>query len=111
MNGQQESAGPVKRFAGIDVPEGLQRYHFFNLYAASFCLACLVAIPAILQPAFLKEVINIPKEQAGSINSGLQNMTQIAMLLIVGAVGMLSDKVGRRIFAALRSASCFEALS
>jgi MFS family permease len=97
MDGKKEAAVSGKRFAGIPVPADLTRLNFFNLYLASLCAACLITIPAILQPAFLKEVINIPPEQAGSINSGLQNMTQVAMLLFVGMIGILSDRVGRRI--------------
>jgi MFS family permease len=96
---EKKTAGSGKSFAGIPVPDDLRRLNFFSLYLASLCAACLMTIPAILQPAFLKEVINIPPEQAGSINSGLQNMTQIAMLLFVGMIGILSDKVGRRILA------------
>jgi DHA1 family tetracycline resistance protein-like MFS transporter len=99
MENIKEAAISGKRFLGIPVPDGLRRINFFSLYLASLCAACLMTIPAILQPLFLKEVISIPPEQAGSINSGLQNMTQIAMLLFVGMIGILSDKVGRRILA------------
>jgi MFS family permease len=95
-----------KRFAGIRIPSDLKRSHFFNLYLASFLAACLLSLPAILQPAFLKEVINIPREQAGTINSGLQNMSMVAMLLFVGVIGILSDKVGRRILAVLGFLVC-----
>jgi len=97
MNEKSETILPMKRFAGIPVPADLTRLNFFSLYLASLCVACLLTIPAILQPLFLKEVISIPPEQAGSINSGLQNMSQVAMLLFVGMIGILSDKVGRRI--------------
>jgi MFS family permease len=91
------TAEPVRTFAGIAVPPELTWSHFFNLYVASLAIAVLVSVPAILQPAFLKEVIQIPREQAGAINSGLQNMSQIATLLFVGLAGALSDRVGRRI--------------
>ena len=94
-------SGGGRRFGGIRIPADLTWSHFFNLYLAAFFLACLIALPAILQPAFLKEIINIPKEEAGSINSGLQNMSQVAMLLFVGLFGILSDKVGRKILAVL----------
>jgi MFS family permease len=99
MEGRQEATMSGKKFAGIPIPPELKWSHFFNLYFVSVFIACLMAVPAILQPAFLKEVIMIPREQAGSINSGLQNMSQIATLLFVGLVGILSDKVGRRVLA------------
>jgi MFS family permease len=106
MDARQEVTPSGKRFAGIQIPADLKRSHFINLYVAAFLVSCLLAVPAILQPAFLKEVINIPPEQAGSINSGLQNMSQIAMLLFIGFVGILSDKVGRRILAILGLLVC-----
>ncbi|MCP4716094.1 MAG: hypothetical protein GY868_13340, partial [Deltaproteobacteria bacterium] len=96
----------AKKFAGIPIPADLKGSHFFSLYLATFMVACLMAVPAVLQPAYLKEVIQIPKDQAGTINSGLQNMSQIATLLLVGVVGLLSDKVGRRILAVLGFGVC-----
>jgi MFS family permease len=101
MEERQEGLRPAKRFAGVEIPPELKWSHFFNLYVASFLIACLMSLPAIMLPAFLKEVINIPDDQAGSINSGLANMGHVATLLFVGLVGILSDKVGRRILAAL----------
>jgi MFS family permease len=88
-----------EKFFGISVLEGMSRWDFFNLYGATFFVGILIIIPAIIQPAFLKEVIGIPRNMAGSINSGLQNMSQIATLLFIGYIGALSDKFGRVILA------------
>jgi len=88
-----------KKFLGITVLEGMSRWDFFNLYGVTFFVGILIIIPAIIQPAFLKEVIGIPRNMAGTINSGLQNMSQIATLLFIGYVGILSDKFGRVILA------------
>jgi MFS family permease len=106
MEERKAAAGSGKRFWGIPIPADLKWSHFFNLYAASFFIACLMVIPAIVQPVFLKQVINIPRDQAGTINSGLQNMSQVAWLLFVGLIGILSDKVGRRILAVLGFLIC-----
>jgi len=94
------------KFAGISVPEDLKKTNFRCLYFSTFFIACLMTVPAVLQPAYLKEVINIPKDQAGLINSGLQNMSQIATLLLVGFFGILSDKIGRRTLIVLGFACC-----
>lgn len=107
MKKEGENTGKVKKFAGLPIPPELKGSHFFNLYLATLCIACLMAIPAVIQPAYLKEVITIPKEQAGSINSGLQNMSQIATLLFVGIIGILSDRIGRRILVALGFVFCW----
>jgi len=79
---------------------------FFHHVPGNFCHVCLMILPAVLQPAFLKEVITIPKEQAGSINAGLQSMSLHCNLLFVGLVGILSDKVGRRILAISGFVAC-----
>jgi MFS family permease len=105
--GEKQAAGSSsKRFAGIGIPEDLTWWNFFSLYAASFLVACLMVVPAIIQPLFLKEVIQIPGEMAGTINSGLQNMSQIATLLFIGLIGILSDRVGRQILAVLGFLIC-----
>jgi len=101
---QQETG---KKFAGIDVPPGLTRAHFFSLYLASWIMGCLMTLPAVVQPAFLKEIVGIPPDLAGSINTGLQNMSQLATLLLIGMVGVASDRYGRRILIILGFALCF----
>ena len=88
-----------KKFFGINGLEGMSRWDFFNLYGVTFFVGILIIMPAIIQPAFLKQVVGIPRHLSGSINSGLQNMSQIATLLFIAYTGALSDKVGRVILA------------
>ena len=106
MAERQENTRSAKRFAGIQIPPDLKWSNFFNMYLATFFMSCLMILPAVLQPAFLKEIINIPEEQAGSLNAGLQSMSYVATLLFVGLVGILSDKVGRRILAITGFVAC-----
>jgi len=96
-----------RKFAGIDIPAGLTWINFFYLYFASWIVGCLLALPAVVQPAFLKDTIGISERLAGSINSGLQNMSQVATLLFIGMVGVASDKYGRRILVVLGFLACF----
>jgi len=96
-----------RKFAGMDIPADLTRSNFFNLYFASWIMGCLMAMPTVIQPAFLKEFIGIPDGMAGSINAGLQNMGQIATLLLIGLVGIASDRFGRRILIVLGFIICF----
>lgn len=56
-----------------------------------------MSVPAIVQTAFMREVISINPDFAGSINSFLQNMSQLATLAFVALIGALSDRIGRRI--------------
>ena len=96
-----------KKFAGIEIPVGLTGTHFFSLYLASWIMGCLMTLPVVIQPAFLKEIVGIPPDLAGSINTGLQNMSQLATLLLIGLVGVASDKYGRRILIIQGFALCF----
>ena len=89
----------VKKFAGIEVPADLNRGNFFFLYLNTLIIGMLMVMPAIIQPAFLKDIIKVSPDYFGFINGFLQNMSQIATLAFVGIVGVLSDKVGRKILA------------
>ena len=66
---------------------------FFN----TFILGIFLSVTAVLQPAFMKDIIKIDQDFAGTIISFLQNMSQIATLLFVAYIGALSDKTGRKI--------------
>jgi MFS family permease len=107
MTKELRREGSGKNFSGIEIPTGLTWANFFNLYLASWIVGCLLALPAVVQPAFLKETIGIPEQLAGSINSGLQNMGQLATLLLIGLVGVASDKYGRRILVISGFMLCF----
>lgn len=86
----------VKRFAGIDVAPGLSRSNFVVLYLNTLLISILVGLPGILQPVFLKDIINVSDEFFGTINGILQSSAQVASLIFIGLVGILSDKTGRK---------------
>jgi len=92
-------SGSVRKFAGIEVPPDLTRTNFFFLYFNTLLIGMLMVMPAILQPAFLKDIIKVSPDIFGLTNGFLQNMSQIATLAFVGMIGVLSDKTGRKILA------------
>ncbi len=85
-----------KRFAGIDLPPDLKRRNFFFLYLNTLLIGILITIPGIIQPAFLKDIIQVSDTYFGSINGALQSMAQVASLLFIGYIGVMSDKRGRK---------------
>jgi len=85
-----------KRFAGIEVAPGLRRRNFLFLYFNTLLIGILLTVPGIIQPAFLKDIIKVTGEFFGSINGALQSIAQVASLLFIGILGMLSDKTGRK---------------
>ena len=56
---EQKSAPAVRKFAGIEVPPDLTQGNFFFLYFNTLLVGLLMVIPAILQPAFLKDIIRV----------------------------------------------------
>ena len=90
-----------QKFAGIEIPSGLTKGNFFFLYLNTLIIGMLVIIPNIIQPAFLKDVIQVPDDIFGFTNSFLQNISQVATLALVGIVGFLSDRFGRKILATI----------
>ena len=97
MAEQKDSAQAINKFAGIEIPTDLTKVNFFFMFFNTMLAGILMTVPAIVQPAFLSDVIKINQDFAGSINALLQNMSQIATLLFVAYIGVLSDKVGRKI--------------
>ena len=85
-----------KRFAGIEVPPDLKRSNFFFLYLNLLLIGILLAIPAMMQPAFLKDIIKVSGDFFGSINGAMQSIGQVAMLLFIGMLGVLSDRIGTK---------------
>ena len=90
-----------KRFAGIEVPPDLSASNFLFLYLNTLLIGILLAIPAIMQPAFLKDILKVSGEFFGSINGGMQSIGQVGMLLFIGMLGVISDKTGRKPLAVL----------
>jgi MFS family permease len=96
-----EKDKPIKKFAGIEVPPDLTRSNFLFLYLNTLLSGILMAVPAIIQPAFLKDIIRVSPNFFGYTNASLQNMSQVAILALVGIIGVLSDRVGRKILAVI----------
>lgn len=86
-------------FAGIEVPPELTRSNFFFLFFNTFLIGMLMSVLSILQPPFLKDIININQDFAGSINGLLMNLNEIATLTLVAVIGVISDRTGRKILA------------
>ncbi len=92
-----ETTIKAPKFAGITILSGLSKTNYFFMFFNTFLMGMFLSVTAVLQPAFMKDIIKIDQEFAGTIISFLQNMSQIATLLFVALIGALSDKTGRKI--------------
>lgn len=92
-----ETAIKAPKFAGITILSGLSKTNYFFMFFNTFLIGMFLSVTAVLQPAFMKDIIKIDQEFAGTIISFLQNMSQIATLLFVALIGAMSDKTGRKV--------------
>jgi MFS family permease len=54
-----------------------------------------------VQPYVLTDILNLPREQQGKLTGSLAGMQEVVVILLMGFVGALSDKIGRRIIFAV----------
>lgn len=94
MNSQ--NGAPLRKIFGIEMPPDLQKYNFYALFWCSMVMLIAITAPTVIQPIFLKEVIGIAPQNFGKINTALVVMNEVASILLIGYVGLLSDRFGRR---------------
>ncbi len=82
--------GPIHLAPGV-TPRNALTY----LYAAFFTIG-LVAVVSFMQPYLLHENLGLATAEEGRASSILQLSYEIVVLLCVGPLGALADKIGRR---------------
>lgn len=70
-------------------------HHWNALYLSSALCLMLMTLAAGTQPLFLRDVLKISSDNAGTINANIAVLTEALELLVVGLVGVLSDRLGR----------------
>ena len=89
-------SGKETTWLGIPFREGINRANIISLYALSFISMFLNMFPVALQPIYLQEVIGINRQHLGKINASIGLLVEITIVLLVGVIGVWSDKVGRK---------------
>lgn len=82
--------GPIEFAPGIS---GINAWTFIYL---NFMIMPIVSFLSISQPYVLSEIVGIPPEEQGRITGFLVTMQEIVALALIGIVGALSDRFGRR---------------
>ena len=73
----------------------IERHHWNSLYLTSaFCLI-VMTLAVGTQPLYLRSVLGVSPEVAGTINANIMVLAETLELFVVGAVGYLSDRFGR----------------
>ncbi len=82
--------GPIWLSPGVT-----RRNALTYLYAAFFTIG-LVAVVSFMQPYLLSENLGLPTDEEGRASSILQVSYELVVLLAVGPLGALADRIGRR---------------
>ena len=85
-----ERLGPIWLSAGV-APRNVLTF----FYAAFFTIG-LVSVVGFLQPYLLSENLGLDPADEGRVSSLLQVSYELVVLLAVGPLGALADKIGRR---------------
>ncbi|MEI6985379.1 MAG: magnetosome biogenesis transporter MamZ [Rhodospirillaceae bacterium] len=80
---------------GLPPARGFDRLQWNNIYLLSGAGALVAALTIGIQPLLLDKVFGIAFENEGSINADIQVFAEIASILGVGWLGLLSDRIGR----------------
>lgn len=70
-------------------------HHENALYLLAAVCMIFMTLAIAVQPLYLRNVLRIPFENAGTINASVQVITEILDLVLIGYLGYLSDRYGR----------------
>ncbi|MGN7612220.1 magnetosome biogenesis transporter MamH [Magnetococcales bacterium HHB-1] len=73
----------------------LGQHHYNALYLVVAILVIFMTLILAIQPLYLRHVLGLARENAGSVNANVQIATEVVDLLLVGYLGNLSDRLGR----------------
>ena len=85
-----------KRFMGLNLAGTAGTASMFAFYWACLAGILLVTFIPAMQPYLLTEFLNIPESEHGVVSGDLAFWGEVAIILMVGIWGTLSDRIGRR---------------
>ncbi|MDX2142687.1 MAG: MFS transporter [Rhodospirillaceae bacterium] len=72
---------------------------YLNVVTCLFAVGAALAMMTFMnfvQPYVLTEILDIPREQQGKLTGSLASLQEVVVICLMGFIGALSDKVGRR---------------
>ena len=84
------------RFWGVALNPGIGSKNMIGFYLTCFFTIMLATFIPTTQPFLLNEVMRIPATEQGVVSGNLNFWGEIVIILTVGLLGSLSDKIGRR---------------
>lgn len=96
MSSSASNTLPARRFAGMALAPGVSGFNMVTFYWACLTGILLSTFVPQLQPYLLTELLHIPESEQGVISGNLSFWGEVAIILLVGFWGALSDRIGRR---------------
>ena len=90
-----------KRFLGLNLAGGTGSANMLTYYWACLLGILLQTFVPQMQPYLLTEFLHIPESEQGVVSGDLAFWGEVAIILMVGVWGTLSDRIGRRPIMAL----------
>ena len=84
------------KFGPFWLTPGVSKLNACTYFVSSFSFVTLVTFLNFVQPYILEEILRIPVEQQGTVTGYLNFMHEGTALILMGLVGALSDRIGRR---------------
>jgi MFS family permease len=85
------------KFGPFWLTTGVSKLNASTFFVSSFTFVTLVTFLNFVQPYILEEILRIPVEQQGSVTGYLNFLHEGTALIIMGFIGAISDRSGRRI--------------
>ncbi len=90
------SANLVAKIGPIWLNAGVTRVNALTYFYAAFFTIGMVAFLSFMQPYLLTENLGIPANEQGRATSILAVPYELAFMIMVGPLGALADRIGRR---------------
>ena len=84
-----------RRVLGIELADGISAGNLWAYLFAAFISSAYAGALAVLQPGLL-QVMGIPFAEQGQLTGNLAAMQEVLFILLLGVVGAVSDRVGRK---------------
>lgn len=85
----------MTRFLGIDLSEGIKPRHVCAYFVVALVSSAYAGAMATLQPGLLM-VMGIEPKVQGLVTGQLAALQEVVLILMLGPLGALADKIGRR---------------
>jgi MFS family permease len=84
------------KFGPFWLVPGVSKLNACTFFVCSFTFVSLVTFLNFVQPFILEEVLHVPVDQQGKVTGYLNFLHEGTALIIMGIVGAISDRSGRR---------------